>query len=434
MSKHKMKRILLGVYLMIISSIFISCTAIYKNNINDITAKGDEELEGTIRFVSNRTDKKAELEALISDFEEMHPGVKVELELIGDAEEILQRKATVGELSDITLVPAAIKISEYSKYFMPLDGLGFDEDSIYNYSSGIGSDGKLYNIDSSISWNGVLYNKKVFEEAGIEGIPRTNEEFFEVCKKIKAINKVPMAINYKNSWTMSTWIDTLPYAFNNKFEDEVILNSVNILEEGNGLYKSLNFIRTIVQEGYCEEDLLNYEWEQCKQDIKNGEVAMIFWSSNYKYQLEDIGMNVEDIGMFPLPEINEIIVYGDYRFGISKNTKYPEAAKTFFKFIFEDDRYADAVNILPISKNSDKSKNFLKEIQSFDIPVIIHDNIIDYGEDYININHEKYDSLRKLTGLNYTFVQEYIVSDNVEELSNDLNNRWNELKSKEMLN
>ncbi|CUO08528.1 hypothetical protein [Clostridium disporicum] len=76
MNKHKMKRILLGVYLMIISSIFISCTAIYKNNINDITAKGDEELEGTIRFVSNRTDKKAELEALISDFEEMHPGGK----------------------------------------------------------------------------------------------------------------------------------------------------------------------------------------------------------------------------------------------------------------------------------------------------------------------------------------------------------------------
>ena len=69
MNKHKMKRILLGVYLMIISSIFISCTAIYKNNINDITAKGDEELEGTIRFVSNRTDKKAELEARFAAYQ-----------------------------------------------------------------------------------------------------------------------------------------------------------------------------------------------------------------------------------------------------------------------------------------------------------------------------------------------------------------------------
>lgn len=433
MSKHNRLRTLLGVSLIIISSIFISCSSIYKNNIDKITADNDEELEGTIRFVSNRIDKKIELEALISEFEDIYPNVKIELELIGDAEEILQRKATVGELPDITLVPGAIKVSEYSKYFMPLDDLGFNKDNIYNYASGIGSDGKLYNVDTSIAWNGILYNKKVFEEAGIEEIPTTSEEFFEACKKIKAINKVPIAINYKNSWTMSVWIDTLPYAFNNKFEDETIVNSANILEEGNGLYKSLNFVRTIVQEGYCEEDLLNYEWEQCKKDIKNGEVSMILWNSNYKYQLEDIGMDMEDIGMFPLPEINEIIVYGDYRFGISKNTKYPEVAKEFFKFIFEDDRYAKAVNILPISKNSVRSRDFLKEIESFGIPVIIHDDTLNYGEDYVNVNHEKYDRLRRLTGLNYSFVQDYVVSNDVEELTNDLNNRWNELKDKDIL-
>ncbi|MBC5627918.1 extracellular solute-binding protein [Clostridium sp. NSJ-6] len=430
MSKYNRMRTLLGLALVIISGIFISCSSLPKNSDDKITADNDG-LEGTIRFVSNRTDKKTELESLINEFEEIHPKVKVELELIGDAEEILQRKATVGELPDITLVPGAIKVSEYNKYFIPLDDLGFNKDNIYNYASGIGSDGKLYNIDSSISWNGILYNKKIFEEAGIQVIPRTNEEFLEACKKIKAINKVPIAINYKNSWTMSTWVDIVPYAFNNKFEDEAVLDSTNILEKNNGLYKSLNFVRTIVQEGYCEDDLLNYEWEQCKKDIKNGEVVMIFWNSNYKYQLEDIGMNIKEIGMFPLPEINEIIVYGDYRFGISKNTKYPEVAKAFFKFTFEDDRYANAVNILPISKNSDRSRDFFKEVESFHIPVVIHDNILDYGEDYVNINHEKYDSFRKLTGLNYAFVQEYVVSDDVEELTNDLNSRWNELKIKD---
>ncbi|MBM6861771.1 extracellular solute-binding protein, partial [Clostridium saudiense] len=176
MSKHNRLRTLLGVSLIIISSIFISCSSIYKNNIDKITADNDQELEGTIRFVSNRIDKKIELEALISEFEDIYPNVKIELELIGDAEEILQRKATVGELPDITLVPGAIKVSEYSKYFMPLDDLGFNKDNIYNYASGIGSYGKLYNVDTSIAWNGILYNKKVFEEAGIEEIPTTSEE------------------------------------------------------------------------------------------------------------------------------------------------------------------------------------------------------------------------------------------------------------------
>ena len=67
MSKHNRLRTLLGVSLIIISSIFISCSSIYKNNIDKITADNDQELEGTIRFVSNRIDKKIELEALISE-------------------------------------------------------------------------------------------------------------------------------------------------------------------------------------------------------------------------------------------------------------------------------------------------------------------------------------------------------------------------------
>lgn len=165
MSKYNRMGTLLGLALVIISGIFISCSNLPKNSDDKITADNNG-LEGTIRFVSNRTDKKTELESLINEFEEIYPKVKVELELIGDAEEILQRKATVGELPDITLVPGAIKVSEYNKYFIPLDDLGFNKDNIYNYASGIGSDGKLYNIDSSISWNGILYNKKFLKKQG----------------------------------------------------------------------------------------------------------------------------------------------------------------------------------------------------------------------------------------------------------------------------
>ena len=41
----------------------------------------EEELKGDITFVSNRTDKRDEIEALINEFEELNPKVNVELEL-----------------------------------------------------------------------------------------------------------------------------------------------------------------------------------------------------------------------------------------------------------------------------------------------------------------------------------------------------------------
>ena len=93
----------------------------------------EEELKGDITFVSNRTDKRDEIEALINEFEELNPKVNVELELIGDAETILQRKASVGELPDVTLVPSNISKNEYANYFLTIDDLGFNDNNIYNY-------------------------------------------------------------------------------------------------------------------------------------------------------------------------------------------------------------------------------------------------------------------------------------------------------------
>ena len=163
----------------------------------------EEELKGDITFVSNRTDKRDEIEALINEFEELNPKVNVELELIGDAETILQRKASVGELPDVTLVPSNISKNEYANYFLTIDDLGFNDNNIYNYDMGLGSDSRLYCLNSSITWQGIIYNKEIFQKANIEKLPTTIEELFQACEKIKALGVTPIAINYRQSWTMN---------------------------------------------------------------------------------------------------------------------------------------------------------------------------------------------------------------------------------------
>lgn len=433
MRKLNKAKILLVVCVLVISSILMGKIIYSKNEVNNKV-----ELEGTIRFISNRTDKKKELEELISEFEKLNPKVKVELELIGDAESILYRMAIVEELPDVTLIPGAIRISEYNRYFLPLDDLGFNNDNIYNYSLGIGTDNELYNLTTSITWNGIIYNKRVFEEAGIDNIPSTNEEFFEACSKIKSIGITPIALNYRQGWAMGPWVDVIPYFFDSTLESDVFLGEKDILDEESGLFQSLNILREIVQNKYCEQDLLNYEWQLCKSDVKNGNVAMFFGNSGFRYQLEDIGMNPEDIGMFPMMGSQDINVYGDYKFGVAKNTKYPEVSKAFLSFIFENDRYVNAVNILSSLKDSEKNKEFFKDLEEFNVPINIYGETLvdkeqgivnDEEESEVEVNiHEYYDKLKSIIGLDYSFAQSYSICDNPDELRENMNIKWNELK------
>lgn len=417
--------------IVIILMVFSILIYTYKGHKKEVVAinKANEDLVGEIVFVSNRTDKKVELSNLILEFEELNPNTKIKLELIGDVGEILQRRAMLQELPDVTLVPDAIKISEYDKYFMPIDDLGFTNENIYYYVSGLGGDGKLYSLNTSISWRGIIYNKKVFKEAGINNVPRTQEEFFKVCKTLKETGITPFIVNYKQAWTMGTWIDIAPYLFNETIESDVMLQNKDILSDSSGIFKSLSFIRDIVQNGYSEENLLSSEWDQSKNDIKDGKAAMVFLDSNFIFQLEDAGMNIDDIGMFPLPDSTLIKAYGDYKIGIAKNTEYPELSKEFLKFIFEEDRYAKAVNIASPLKNFDNNKGLIKELKKYNIPIDIQGNTSSQQSNEEVAIHERYDTLRKLSGLDYSFVQDFITTNYVEKLRSNMNSEWNELKA-----
>ena len=386
----------------------------------------EEEFKGDITFVSNRTDKRDEIEELINEFEELHPNVNVELELIGDAETILQRKASVGELPDVTLVPSNISKNEYVNYFLTIDDLGFNDNNIYNYDMGLGSDNRLYCLNSSITWQGVIYNKEIFQKANIEKLPTTIEELFQACERIKALGVTPIAINYRQSWTMNLWVDIIPHLFDNNFSKDTVLGNKTILNSDSGMYKSLNLVRELVKRGYCEEDLLNYDWQQFKNDMNNGEVAMTIWNSDFINQLEDMGMDKDDIGMFPIPETKIIKIYGDYKFAVSKNSDNPEVAKEFLKYIFEESRYSKAVNNISPLKEDDDSKVRLEVMKEYGIPVEFYADFMRKQSVYDAKLEEEYLRLKNINGLDGSFVQKYIIEDNINNLIKETENGWKE--------
>ncbi len=406
-------------FILINGYIYSKCSKI--NNENT-------EVSGEITFATNRIDKKEEIKEIINDFQEINPNIKVNLEVIGNVEEILKRRASVGELPDVTLVPASIKNDELKDYFLPLDDLGFSDDNINNYNIGTDKEGNLYTMSASMIWLGVIYNKQAFREAGITDVPKTAEEFFEDCKKIKEKGIIPIALNYKQSWLISEWVESIPYLFQPDIEKEVSENNKEILSEDSGMFKSLEFARKIVKSGYCEKDLLNYEWEQCKNDLKDGKTAMVVWSSDLKNQLVEMGADKDNIGMFPVPESRLINIVGDYQIGVSKNSKYPEAAKEFFKFLFEDSRYAKAVKVTSSMKDSRDSEEMLNEISKFDIELKYQADTLKNLSKDDKRNQTMYLNTKRLLGVDYAFVQNYITSQDTKKIIEDLNKSWRNIK------
>ena len=413
--------IILFIAIPIIGKIFIDREIKLNVGINE-----DNELKGDITFVSNRTDKREEIQSLINEFEELYPNVKVNLELIGDAETILQRKASVGELPDVTLVPSTIYKNEYSNYFLPIDDLGFNDNNIYNYDMGTGNDSKLYCLNSSVNWQGVIYNKDIFEDANIEKLPSTIEELFEICEKLNDYGVTPIAINYRQTWTMNLCADVIPHLFDNNLCKNAAAGNKTILDSESGMYKSLNLVREIVNRGYCEEDLLNYDWQQFKNDMSTGKIAMTIWSSDFMYQLEDMGMDPNSIGMFPIPESIIVKIYGDYKFAVSKKTENPQVAKEFLKYIFEDNRYSNAVNIMSPLKGEDTYSNDFIELNEYDIPIEIYSDYVRNQSVEDAKLEETYLQVKKKNGLDSSFVQKYIIEDNIEDLIKDTNRKWQE--------
>lgn len=419
------KRFYIFLLILLLLAVPVVGAKLFLKEIN-LGTNDEEELKGDITFVSNRTDKRDEIEALINEFEELNPKVNVELELIGDAETILQRKASVGELPDVTLVPSNISKNEYANYFLTIDDLGFNDNNIYNYDMGLGSDSRLYCLNSSITWQGIIYNKEIFQKANIEKLPTTIEGLFQACEKIKALGVTPIAINYRQSWTMNLWVDIIPHLFDNNFSKDTVLGNKTILNSDSGMYKSLNLAREIVKRGYCEEDLLNYDWQQFKNDMNDGKIAMTVWNSDFINQLEDMGMDKDDIGMFPIPETKIIKIYGDYKFAVSKNSDNPEVAKEFLKYIFEESRYAKAVNnISPLKEEIDSKDNF-ESMKEYGIPVEFYADFVRKQSVYDAKLEEEYLRLKNINGLDGSFVQKYITEDNIDNLINATENKWKE--------
>lgn len=325
-----------------------------------------KDIKADLKFVTNRTDLiDTTFKKYVEDFQKDYPNVNIEYEGITDYDNDMITRLSTGDWGQICMIPSKVAKNDVGTYF---ESFGEKEKiaGIYdeNLLNDFAMDGKVYGIPSMANLQGIVYNKKVFEEAGIQSLPKTPDEFLEDLKKIKDNTKaIPLYTNFAADWTMGAWDAYIDGGATGDadFKNTGLTKGKNPFSDrgdGTGPYAVYNTLYEAVSRGLTEEDPTTTDWEGCKPMISDGKIGCMVLGSWALVQMQQAnnGKNAKDIAYMPFPiTVNQkqyVSEGTDYKYGINVNASKDEkiASMCYIKYLVEKSKYATTEGGLSIVK------------------------------------------------------------------------------------
>ena len=311
-------------------------------SIHYLSARGTNE--GTIQS----------LQKIADEYQETHPNFNYEIESIADRSSYLQKLRILASSDEL---PEWFD-SDADSFFAELVGkdavadIGalYDElgvaDDFYTVAKDYQrlSDGFLGLISWQANTEYFWYNKTVFEAAGVTETPKTFDEFFAACDKIKAAGATPVALAGGDTWPLLRWAAFVPF----RTRGNEFIEKARVGEESFGSetgMEAANFVQKVV--GYFQEGWSTADSATCVNLVTTGQAAMIYDGTwQLPYFVDDKMELKEDIGYFPLPSVSDkdVTSASDYwahagiGTGVRKDAMTDEM-KNYFSFLFS--KYAD---------------------------------------------------------------------------------------------
>ncbi len=232
---------------------------------------------------------------------------------------------------------AVLPLDEY------LDGPSWEGDRTWRESFLPGSldryehQGKIYGIPFLYSINAVWYSKNLFEEHGWE-IPRTWDEFFALCEKIRAQGIWPLAFQGRYPGYIGSVIDNAYYhlAGRQRFyaQKDLVPGSFDNPE----FVEALRLTQYTAQ-NYFQPGALGMSHTESQLEFFLGHTAMVFCGSWLKSEMMGKIPDGFRLGAFnlPMPQSTlaepDAINTGSGYFFVLKNSRNPAIGADFLRFM-----------------------------------------------------------------------------------------------------
>lgn len=331
----------------------------------------DGKPSGEILVLTNRTDiVGTTFKGYATKFQAKYPDVKVKFQALTDYEGEVKTRMSTKQYGDVLLIPSGVAKADYADFFEPL-GKPADLSKKYRFVDSATVGGTVYGLATFGNATGIVYNKKVFKQAGITALPKTPDEFFADLQAIKTKTQAtPWYTNYKDGWPLSLqgFVGSV-----SGDKDALVKMAANKAPwtQGQEKYALDSLLFDAVQKGFTEKDPTTTNWENSKNLIATGKIALMplgSWAiAQMKEAATKAGTKPEDIGFMPAPfQVGGAFqspVGPDFNMAININSDHKAAARAWIDWMVNDSGYSDEVGGLPTLKDG-KTPAQLKEFEA----------------------------------------------------------------------
>ena len=148
-----------------------------------------------------------------------------------------------------------------------------------------------YCFEASNGFQGLIYNKDVFEANGITELPKTLDEFYAVCDKLKASGIVPVAIP-SDTWVPQIWMTSgMSRALGTvdkceDFADKILTNQAKFHDYPE-MAAVVDEYLDLFKKGYVNEDFMTVSYDEILGRLASGEIAMIYGATEILTSIEE---------------------------------------------------------------------------------------------------------------------------------------------------
>lgn len=336
-----MKKILAGVLTgTLIAGILTGC-----GSDNQAAKAGNkEDKKVTITWMKNTgqdTDTQWEDE-MAKKFMEENPDIKVDIQRLAFDNYVtsVQTKLASGDAPDLMYVEGdLLKTFAKNGYLADLSNEKLMENFDKIDLASLTVDEKVLGVANGFGTMCVTYNKDLFEQVGISEVPKTTDEFYAACEKLKAAGITPIANGFKEAWCISGNLQA-DYITSVLAKDEYGITDMTSRKKkfaDSDLWKD-EFQRFTDRFAYSNEDPFGTDWNGVGDLVATGKAAMII---NGNWAVTHVqGKNPDlKLGIFAMPVSNNaddtVMVIQAAASGTGVYTESPnkEAALKFLNFI-----------------------------------------------------------------------------------------------------
>ncbi len=309
----KLKRILSCIAAtVLVSGCFAGCG---KGNSSGSGAASKGEDKGgetnlTLWSISTKSDSfHSAYEKAIEDFEKAHEGVKVTHETFENESYKTKIKSAVAanELPDVFFTWAggfsqafvdSGKVLQLDEYYGD-----YKDELPETVLSNLIYDDKLYGSVICTPVSVMWYNKSIFDKNNLE-VPKTWDEFENVCSTLKDKGVTPIATSAKDKWVLAMLHDalTLKSVGPDKLYSALKKDGVSYSEPD--FLTSAQKIHDLVKDGYFIEGAAGLSNDEASAEFYKGNAAMYFTGSWMGGSIMTDAKNPDDFSVAPIPVIN----------------------------------------------------------------------------------------------------------------------------------